>query len=84
MRMRHADKKSKPGKSSVNLSIDSELLAQAKALGINLSEACERELRHLVRARESKRWLEENRAWIESYNADVERRGVWSDGKRLF
>jgi antitoxin CcdA len=71
-------------KSAVNLSIDSALLAEAKGLGINLSDSFEQQLRTLVRAAAGKKWLAENRAWIASYNEEVEKHGMWSDGKRLF
>ena len=84
MRMNYADKRPARPKSAVNLSIDSNLLAEAKALGINLSEAFEQQLRAMVRTEAGKKWLTENRAWIDSYNTEVEQHGVWSDGKRLF
>jgi antitoxin CcdA len=65
-------------KRAVNLSVDSELIDMAKNQGINLSAVLERAL--LVER--AKRWLEENRDAIESYNHEVRSSGVWSDGWR--
>ncbi len=51
-----------------NVSLDPELVADAKAHGVNVSRACETGLvLELKKAREA-RWLEENRDAIESYN----------------
>jgi antitoxin CcdA len=82
--MSYVGKKSRPAKSPVNLSIDAEILTQAKSLRMNLSDILEQRLRELIRLEAGKAWLEENRAWIDTYTAEIEREGVWSDGKRLF
>ncbi len=71
-------------KRSANLSINAELLDQAKALDINLSATLEQALDAEVRARLREKWLEENREAIAAYNERVERDGVWSDGLRGF
>jgi antitoxin CcdA len=65
-------------KKAVNLSIDAELIDEAKSAGTNLSAVLERALKE-ERAR---RWLAENAEAIAAYNRDVEERGVWSDGLR--
>jgi len=72
------------GKRPANVTISATLLARAKALKINLSQALEARLEQLVREEEAKRWLEENRKAIEAYNARVEREGLWSEGLRAF
>ena len=67
----------KPGpKRAVNLSVDAEILAAAKAQGINLSQTLEDELRKRTQEAREARWREENRECIESYNRLIERAGV--------
>jgi antitoxin CcdA len=67
-----------------NVSINSDLLRQAKALDINLSQALERTLVQLVREARRAQWLEENREAIDEYNARIDRAGAFSDGLRRF
>jgi antitoxin CcdA len=70
----------KPGpKRAVNLSIDAEILAAAKAQGINLSQTLEDELRKRTKEAREARWREENREFIESYNAYIDRNGVFGE-----
>ncbi|MFM8330668.1 MAG: type II toxin-antitoxin system CcdA family antitoxin [Candidatus Methylumidiphilus sp.] len=71
-------------KKATNLSINAELLREAKALDINLSQAFEAHLAELVRAKKQKRWLDENREAINAYNGFVEGQGVFSEGWRSF
>lgn len=71
-------------KRPVNLSLNSDLLAIGKDLGLNLSSVAEEALAYAVSARLAERWLEENRAAIEAYNGRVESGGVFSDGLRAF
>lgn len=71
-------------KKSCNLSINAELLREAKGLGINLSQTLEAELEKLVRQARAKAWAEENREAIESQNRWIEKHGLWSDGLRMF
>lgn len=71
-------------KKPVNLSINSDLLAKAKAYGINISNATEAHLADLVRQEMEHRWLEENREAIEARNRFVEEHGVFSDRYRAF
>ena len=71
-------------KRPVNLSIDADLLREATALGIDLSQTLETRLVELVRAERQQRWLDENRGALDDYNARIERDGLWSDGERLF
>jgi antitoxin CcdA len=65
-----------PRKRAVNLFVDTELLDEARRLRINLSETLERRLRSLVKAEQEKRWLEENRAAIDSINTFIDRHGL--------
>jgi antitoxin CcdA len=63
-------------KRATNVSLNSDLLEQAKALGINVSRACERGLAEQIAELREKRWLEENREALESSNAYIEAHGL--------
>jgi len=71
-------------KKSTNLSINSDLLRQAKECNINLSQALEMRLTELLREGKRRKWLEENREAIEDYNRRIEASSVFSDGLRRF
>lgn len=71
-------------KKSANLSINSDLLKQAKSLKINLSRALEQKLTEMVREEQEQLWRKENKKAIEDYNQRVEAKGVFSDGLRRF
>ena len=71
-------------KKSTNLSINSDLLRQAKELRINISQALELRLAELLREEQSRRWQEENREAIQDYNRRIEAHGTFSDGLRRF
>lgn len=64
-------------KKAVNLSIDSELVAEAKEFGTNMSAVLETALREQLRAQRLQKWREENREAIEANNAQLERDGMW-------
>lgn len=71
-------------KKSANLSINADLLQQAKQLNINLSQTLELHLADIVRQANSKQWLEDNRQALEAYNRRIDARGTFSDGLRRF
>lgn len=71
-------------KKAANVSINSDLLQQAKDLKINLSATLEDELAYLIRQKRRMQWLDENRPALDDYNAFVEKHGVFSDGLRQF
>jgi antitoxin CcdA len=71
-------------KRPANLSINGDLLAKAKTMGINLSAALEAALTDALRNKQRERWLKDNRQSIDAYNQYVEVHGVFSDGKRSF
>lgn len=70
------DRVTKSKKKSVNLSIDAELAADAKAAGMNLSAFLEGALRAELKAAREARWKEENREAIESMNRYIEKHGL--------
>jgi antitoxin CcdA len=61
---------------ATNITLSGELVDQAKALGINLSQACEHGLAAAVKKACEDKWLEENRAALDSSNAYVEKHGL--------
>ena len=63
-------------KRPTNVSLDGALVEEAKALGINLSQACEEGLAAAAKAERERRWLEENSGAINAYNDYIERNGV--------
>ncbi|MEW6611636.1 MAG: type II toxin-antitoxin system CcdA family antitoxin [Pseudomonadota bacterium] len=71
-------------KKPVNLSINSDLLRQARALKINLSQTLEERLAELLREARRSQWLVENQAALDAYNRHIERHGAFSDGLRQF
>ncbi len=71
-------------KRATNLSLNSDLLHEAKALDINLSQVLEQALSLAVQKKRAEQWLQQNRQAIAQYNADVEKHGLFSDGLRSF
>ncbi len=71
-------------KVATNLSIRADLVRRAKALGLNLSELLEAALSQAIAAAERAAWLAENQDAIDTYNAQVAERGVFSDDWRRF
>ena len=67
-----------------NLSLDSALLSEAKALQVNLSRAAEEGVRAAVIAAKSERWKAENAAALRSSNSYVERHGLPLERYRQF
>ena len=71
-------------KKSANLSINADLLRQAKQLNINLSQTLERHLAEIIRQAQRDQWLAENKNALDEYNRRIEKRGTFSDGLRRF
>lgn len=71
-------------KKAANLSVRADLLEEARAYKINLSQTLEAALQVELKKEKERRWLEENRAAIEAYGRFVERNGHFSDRFRTF
>lgn len=71
-------------KRPTNVSVNADLLRQARELNINLSHALEERLIERILAERQRRWLDENKVAIEDYNRRVELEGVFSDDLRQF
>ncbi|HEY4113138.1 MAG TPA: type II toxin-antitoxin system CcdA family antitoxin [Rhizomicrobium sp.] len=74
-------------KKPVNVSLDADLLAVAKKMGINLSQTLEMELDKLTSEERARRFYAENKAGIDAYNAFIEKHGTLAEayyGKDAF
>ncbi len=71
-------------KKATNVSIRSDLLEDARALKINLSQEFEKHLGELVRRHRAEQWKKDNREAIEAYTRFFEENGVWSDGYKVW
>lgn len=71
-------------KKATNITLSADVLSDAKALGINISQACDTFLRNLVRQEQERKWLAENAAFIAAYNQTIENEGFPLDQYRTF
>ena len=71
-------------KKPTNVSVNTDLLAKARALKINLSAALEEALLKRLKEEQRAQWLQENQEAIANYNDHVESNGVFSNGFRKF
>lgn len=67
---------SQPSRKSANLSLDSDLVSQARDLKINLSRAAEDGIERAVKAEQERLWRLENAEAIEASNKYVEEHGL--------
>ena len=58
-------------KKATNITLSLEVYNEAKSLGINLSQTCERLLQDAIRIEREKRWANEHAAFIAAYNQTV-------------
>jgi antitoxin CcdA len=84
IRRRAATPNPRSSRRRTNLTIAPEYVAEARELGINLSEACERGLIAEIAEARAAKWLAENREALESSNAWIEANGLPLASKRLF
>jgi post-segregation antitoxin (ccd killing protein) len=69
---------------AVNLSVSPELVAAARARGLNLSRVLEERFTELVAAAPTDPFAEENALAVAAYNARITEAGVFSDEHRSF
>lgn len=69
---------------SLNLSIDTGIVAAAREAGVNLSQVSEAALRSAAKEAFDARWQEENREWIESHRRWVEENELPLEKYRMF
>lgn len=68
----------------VNVTLDQALVDEAKALGVSISQVANQGLAAAVKKARGERWLEENRAALDSYNDWVEKNGIPLAKYRMF
>ena len=71
-------------KKPTNLTINSDLLAQAKNLKINLSATLESALTEALKQKKRDIWISENKESIQLYNKKISETGLFSDEMRTF
>ncbi|MBC7952445.1 MAG: type II toxin-antitoxin system CcdA family antitoxin [Rhodospirillaceae bacterium] len=74
----------KAPKKACNVSINEDLLGQARELGINLSQTLETSLTDKIREAKTKAWVEENKDAMLAMHQWVEENGLLSDHFRMF
>ena len=67
-----------------NVSLNEDLLAKARDLGVNLSQTLEDGLKTRLAEERRKRWLADNKTAFAARNDHFEKYGLWSDGFRMF
>ena len=58
-------------KKATNITLSSDVLTEANALGINISQSCDQFLRERVRNERERRWQRDNADFIAAYNQSV-------------
>ena len=71
-------------KKAANLTVRADLLEEARARKINLSQTLEVALAAELKRQREAEWLEQNKAAIEAYGRHVEKHGLFSDRFRSF
>lgn len=71
-------------KKATNLSVNQDLLRQARDLGLNLSGVLEERLVEIISQARRDAWLAENQDAIQEYNEHIASRGAFSDALRRF
>lgn len=71
-------------KKPTNVSLNADLVEEARRLGINVSEACQTGLAVEVKKAREAAWKEENRAAIETWNNYTRKHGLPLAKYRLF
>lgn len=76
MHMNAPTRKIASQKRATNVTLRTDLIEQAKELGINISEACEQGLAEEVARSRRETWLRENLPALEAWNAWVRENGI--------
>lgn len=71
-------------KKTTNIILSADVLVEAKARGINISQACDHFLRDLVRSKREEQWQKEHAAFITAYNQAIADEGLPLNDWRSF
>jgi antitoxin CcdA len=74
----------RPLKKATNLTLTSEVLEEAKKLGINISKVCDAFLESLVKQEKERRWKAEHSEFVSAFNAEIKNVGLPLDQWRTF
>lgn len=81
---KNTSSKNTSSKKATNVSVNADLLQQAKAFNINLSSTLEQALSAKLKQLQAQTWATENKMAIDSYNQHIEKAGVFGDNVRAF
>ena len=73
-----------PFRRPTNVSLDAELVEEARSLDLNVSRCCEEGLAQAVRDERRRRWIEDNREAMEAANDWVDAHGLPLARHRMF
>ncbi|PZU80089.1 MAG: post-segregation antitoxin CcdA [Sphingomonas sp.] len=65
----------KPKRRSVNLSLDTGIVAAAREAGLNLSQISEDAIRRATKVEQERRWREQNRPAVDAWSRWYEQNG---------
>ncbi|RKP50792.1 type II toxin-antitoxin system CcdA family antitoxin [Trinickia fusca] len=74
--MRRLATESSTSRRATNISLPEDVYKDAKELGINFSQTCERALRQAVQAEKDRQWAIKYADFVHAYNEMVERDGL--------
>lgn len=72
------------GKKATNVTLDQALIADARALGVNVSQAAQSGVEAAVKQAKQEAWITENRAAMEANNRWVAENGIPLEKYRMF
>lgn len=65
-----------PAKRATNISLSVDVYNEAKAMGINLSQTCERLLKEVIEQKKAENWASQHAEFIDAYNSSVDSEGL--------
>lgn len=71
-------------RSKVNLTLDTEVSAEARQLGLNMSRLAEEAIASAVKEERNRLWREQNKGALEAYRREIEREGLALSQYRSF
>jgi antitoxin CcdA len=78
MRMKNAHSRRR----ATNLTLDEEVVNEARELKLNVSRIVEERLREVVAQERARNWVAENRAAFEAFSRFVEKHGIFNSDDR--
>ncbi|WP_420464956.1 type II toxin-antitoxin system CcdA family antitoxin [Panacagrimonas sp.] len=75
---RAAAAKTPAGRTRTDLTLQASAVAQARAMGLNLSRLADAKIAEAIREQQARCWLQAKQPAIKTYNARVRRDGPWN------